>query len=112
MIEDAKLTDILAKAEKVLSSERLRLPGDTEEDFIYACDPRTIAAMVLELQALRQEVKRLNARIICEDCGEISDDHECKEILSKDDEPVEFAENPSPCSRSLCVDCGQEVHGR
>lgn len=86
--------------------------AESDAAFMAACSPEKIFAMIEEIKSLRQEVQRLNARIICEECGQLSDDHECKEVLSKDDEPVRFAENPSPCSRSLCSDCGSEVHGR
>ena|SRR5690348_550742 len=113
MIDEKKLDEIASKAEKAIAKSLDGRPLiDVEQDFIYECDPETVLAMVEEIKTLRREVERLNARIICEECGELSDNHECREILSKDGEPFVFAENPSPCSISLCSDCGSEVHGK
>lgn len=104
MLDNTKLDDLLALAEKPMFFQH---SGETAPVRI---DHETFRALVEEVQSLRKEVVILKNRIVCEDCGEISDDHECKEVLSKDDEPVRFAENLSPCSRSLCKDCGAEVH--
>ena len=52
LISDAKLDEILVRAAKIVPGPGMR---DAEQNFIYACDPITICAIITELKEQRSK---------------------------------------------------------